>query len=63
MVYKKGGIMKISDELPFTTEALLLYIQEAKKRIKYLSQFVSEHNRLKNRIKISTERLKNRTPT
>ena len=51
---------KIIDEISFTTDALLIYVEEAKKRRSYLRQFVSEDNKLKNRIKVAEERLNNR---
>lgn len=52
--------MRIIDEILFTTDALIIYVSEAKKRRDYLRQFVSEDNKLKNRIKIAEERLNSR---
>lgn len=57
----RGGSMKtIIDELPFTTEALVIYIEEAKKRVDFLKSYVSEFNKLKNRLKIAQDRLSGR---
>ena len=52
--------MKILDEIPFTNEALNIYISEAEKEMERIKPFVSEFNKLKNRIKIAKERLKSR---
>lgn len=43
--------MKIIDEIPFTNDGLYCYISEAEKELKRLQPFVSEFNKLKNRIK------------
>ena len=50
----------IKDEVPFTTEAVKMYIIETEKRLEYLKIYVSEYNRLKNRLKFAKERLKKR---
>jgi hypothetical protein len=55
--------MKIIDEIPFTSEALKIYIEEAEKRISQIFPYVSEYNKLKTRIKKAHEKLMQRPPT
>lgn len=43
--------MKIINELPFTSEALKIYIEEAIKCINQLTPAVNEFNRLKHKLK------------
>lgn len=50
----------ISDEIPFTTDALRLYIKEAIKELEKLRPSVNQFNRLKNRLKTAKERLDKR---
>ena len=50
----------LTDELPFVTEALEIYVKETYKRMEQIKPFVLEHNRLKRRIKIANERLATR---
>ena len=52
---------KITDELPFTTEALRLYIEEGKKELDRLAPMVSLHNKIQARIKKAQERLGSRS--
>lgn len=49
--------MEIEQEIPFTNEALDIYILEANKRIEQLRPFVSEYNKLKNRVRVAKERI------
>ena len=46
-----------SEEIPFTNEAIKIYIEEAEKRIDFLSNYVRESNRLKTRLKLAKKRL------
>jgi hypothetical protein len=50
----------IEKEVPFTTEAIKIYIKETEKRIKFLQPYVSEFDKLKNRLKFAKERLEKR---
>ena len=47
----------LSEEIPFTNEALKIYVVEIEKRIEYLSQFVNENVRLRRRLKKARDRL------
>ena len=46
----------LTEEIPFTNEALKIYISSIKDRIKYLNKFVNEDKRLRLRLKKARER-------
>ena len=48
----------LSEELPFTNEALKIFIDEVEKEIERLSPYVSQFNKFKRRLKLARERLK-----
>jgi hypothetical protein len=48
----------IIDEIPFTNEAIEIYIKEAEKRMEQLSPSFQEFNKLKKLVSIAKERLK-----
>ena len=53
--------MTIEQEIPFTNDALKIYIDEIDKRMDYLNKFVSEYRKLKFRRKVAENRIKNRS--
>jgi len=50
----------LSEEIPFTNEAIKIYIKEAQKIINDLNKYVRESARLKTRVKVARKRLKDR---
>ena len=47
----------LTEEIPFTNQAIKIYIEEAERRIEVLRPSAQEFDRLKTRLKLANKRL------